>query len=271
MRRYLAAASADIPRSTTNSGVGGSAVYESAKAVDEYLQFHFGNEKELVPYNADIVPSAALGFTLRCANLGLLGKGRTRALDIGCAVGGMSFELAKNFESVVGIDFSHAFVAAAEHMRSVGTREYTAVIEGTVVEKRTASVDPSVERTRMTFKQGDACDLPKDIGKFDAIIAANLLCRLPDPRAFLDRLPSLLNPGGVVVIVSPYSWLPEYTAREKWLGGGINGLRGREAMSNIMRSNGLELVEGREMPFLIREHERKFQWGCSDGTVWRMK
>jgi hypothetical protein len=25
-----------------------------------------------------------------------------------------------------------------------------------------------------------------------------------------------------------------------------------------------------DMPFLIREHVRKFQWGCSHAAVWRL-
>lgn len=47
--------------------------------------------------------------------------------------------------------------------------------------------------------QGDACNLPTDIGKFSVIHGANLLCRLPEPRDLLNRLPDLLVPGGVVV------------------------------------------------------------------------
>lgn len=52
-----------------------------------------------------------------------------------------------------------------------------------------------------------------------AVLAANLLCRLPDPSVFLRRLPSLIKPGGVLVLVSPYSWLPAWTDRQHWLGG----------------------------------------------------
>ena len=37
----------------------------------------------------------------------------TRALDVGCAVGGASFHLSTDFAEVVGIDFSHAFVDMA--------------------------------------------------------------------------------------------------------------------------------------------------------------
>jgi 2-polyprenyl-3-methyl-5-hydroxy-6-metoxy-1,4-benzoquinol methylase len=40
-----------------------------------------------------------------------------KALDVGCAVGGTSFELSRDFDHVVGIDFSHAFVDAANAMK----------------------------------------------------------------------------------------------------------------------------------------------------------
>ena len=143
--------------------------------------------------------------------------------------------------------------------------------------------------------QGDACDLPESLGKFNVVHAVNLLCRLPNPRyaslarprfpsrlapcgwslsdllyhmcsrlaavhvqlsqrawgscrfllcgfmlqalmcshafplfsfqspachdrAFLERLVSLVAPGGLVVLISPYSWLPGYTSPDKWIG-----------------------------------------------------
>jgi SAM-dependent methyltransferase len=83
--------------------------------------------------------------------------------------------------------------------------------------------------------QGDACALPSAAqfassagvpggGRFSVIHGANLLCRLPDPMLFLQALPGLLVPGGIVVLVSPYSWLKQYTPRSNWLGAcGIEG------------------------------------------------
>lgn len=47
--------------------------------------------------------------------------------------------------------------------------------------------------------------------------------RLPKPKAFLSALPALLRPNGVAVIVSPYSWLEEYTPQAEWLGGCVRG------------------------------------------------
>jgi len=63
------------------------------------------------------------------------------------------------------------------------------------------------------FIQGDACALPADLGQFGMVLAANLLCRLPKPRLFLDRLASLVVPGGYVVMPSPYTWLEEFTPK----------------------------------------------------------
>ena len=54
-------------------------------------------------------PKEALNFPQRTAAIAskfaITGEG-SRALDIGCAVGGASFELSKSFHEVVGIDFS---------------------------------------------------------------------------------------------------------------------------------------------------------------------
>ena len=44
------------------------------------------------------------------------------ALDVGCAVGAASFELAKGFDRVLGFDFSRAFVKVCNVMRT--KREY---------------------------------------------------------------------------------------------------------------------------------------------------
>lgn len=38
-----------------------------------------------------------------------------------------------------------------------------------------------------------------------------------------------------------------------------------------MKGLGFELVHEEQVPFLIREHARKFQWGCSHATIFRLK
>lgn len=70
----------------------------------------------------------------------------SRALDIGCAVGRSTFELAREFEEVVGVDFSSAFIAKCQQLKISGKSEYTLTVEGNIVEKKTAQVDPTIVR-----------------------------------------------------------------------------------------------------------------------------
>ena len=69
------------------------------------------------------------------------------------------------------------------------------------------------DRGRVRFQLGDACNLPAELGQFGMVLAANLVCRLPDPMAFFNRLKDLVVPGGIVVITSPYSWSEQYTPK----------------------------------------------------------
>ena len=110
-------------------------------------------------------------------------------------------------------------------------------------------------------------------GQFDCILASNLLCRLPDPRKFLSDVPTLLKPGGCLVLVSPYSWLEEYTPSSKWIGATAQTPDSAEEIVKILTSAGqpLELVHREDLDFVIREHERKYQYGVSDCMVWKKK
>ncbi|KAL6067254.1 putative 4-mercaptohistidine N1-methyltransferase [Balamuthia mandrillaris] len=282
-------------RSTTDSGsVSASAVYESEKALNEYLLFHFGSREEVLPYEEG--PVEALAFAQRCAEeCGLVAKQlqallqggaeeagqKRRALDVGCAVGGSTFQLARYFEEVVGVDFSESFVRAAATLQQEGELSYSSLVTGEVRVPRVATLPPDIDRSRCSFRVGDACDLhPEELGTFDCVLAANLLCRLPQPQRFLFSLNKLLRPNGILFLVSPYSWLEEYTAKELWLGGRASssaastldagtGQDSFESLRGILEEQGFTLLWQKEMPFLIREHQRKFQWGCSHATMWQ--
>ena len=69
------------------------------------------------------------------------------------------------------------------------------------------------DRERVSFIVGDACNLPRDLGQFGMVLAANLICRLPDPMKFFDRLKDLVVPAGILIITSPYTWLSQYTPK----------------------------------------------------------
>jgi len=265
-------------------------VYETNELVDQYLSLHFagsGSSEDLEPILAhEGAPVHALKFPQRVAQLLASLAPPTaegRALDVGCAVGGSSFELAAaGFGEVIAFDYSQAFVDTAQRMQRgeevVFRVPMEADLHAKVVAKHEANVDAAA-RSRVTFQTGDACQLSKDaatLGKFDGIVVANLLCRLPEPEACLDGLRDVINPGGVVVLVTPFSWLEQFTPRSKWLGGfehedGSGPVRSKEELRKHMEQRGFVKIHEEQMPLVIREHQRKYQYIVSEATAWRMK
>ncbi|MEI8313107.1 MAG: putative 4-mercaptohistidine N1-methyltransferase [Verrucomicrobiota bacterium] len=240
--------------------------YETEKLVAEYLFFHYADEDEVsggLP-----IPREALNFPVRVVGELVDPARRARtALDLGCAVGRSSFELARVAHSVLGIDFSAAFIRAAETMKREGRLGCRVPIEGERTAEFTARVPAGIDVARVSFETGDATALREDIGRFDIVLAANLLCRLPEPAKFLGLLPDLVSPGGQLLLGTPFSWLPEYTAPDHWIGGRDAAGPSWEALCKILEPH-FELHLSKDLPFLIREHSRKFQYGVSLGSRW---
>ena len=245
--------------------------YETDRAVSEYLFFHYGDQRKLLPW--DFGPASALNYPVRCVTE-LLDTNRlsdgVRALDLGCAVGRSTFELARHCETVVGIDFSHRFAEEGQRLQQKGSAPCAYTIEGDLTVQATVAVDADIDRARVSFEQGDATQLRADLGQFDVVLMANLLCRLPDPRACLERMRATVKPGGQMLITTPCTWMEEYTPKEKWLGGFQRDGREVRTLDSLKQILGeaFELDARKDLPFLIREHERKFQWTVAEGTRW---
>ncbi len=246
--------------------------YESDKALSEYLLFHYGSPEDVLPH--EFGPTTALDYPVRCVRHNLTTEDipeNAKALDLGCAVGRSTFELAALCQSVIGIDYSQRFIDAANDLKANGSLPYEFLEEGKVTKSATASLSDQIDVSRVTFEQGDAMDLRKDLGSFDIVLAANLLCRLTEPLKLLNRLPELVNPGGTLILCTPCTWLEEFTPSANWLGGLPDGPKSTlEGLSEQLSAN-FELKSTRDMPFLIREHARKYQWSVALASVWKRK
>lgn len=243
-----------------------SAIYESDKILAEYLLFHFGTAAEILPPNHSWPAGMreALDFAVRTAahfSPGIM----TRGLDLGCAVGRSAFEMSRSCKGVIGIDFSQAFIQAAETLKNGGSITYDRREEAAHVTSLVARLPAGIESSRLRFQQGDASDLPEALGTFDRVHAANLLCRLREPAKLLARLPGLVKPGGELVLATPCTWLQEFTPSQNWPVGGT--------FEWILKSlsPAFSLVRQADEPFLIRETARKFQWTHSLVTVWQRR
>ena len=120
---------------------------------------------------------------------------------------------------------------------------------------------------------GDALAMPV-LWYYDLVLAANLIDRLYDPRRFLETIHERLNPGGVLVITSPYTWLEEFTKKENWLGGVRQAGEPYwtlDALREILSRHFQMLDEPQNLEFVIRETRRKFQHSVSEVTAWQRK
>ncbi len=247
--------------------------YETERLLSEYLLLHYGAPADILPY--DFGPREALDFPARCAaecmDFARPGAGGPLcALDVGCAAGRAAFELARSCERVVGIDFSHRFIEAARALQREGALPFDRIDEGALTTRCVAEVPAGIDRGRVLFETGDAMDMPENLGAFDIVLAANLICRLPDPARFLGAAPRLVKPGGRLLLTSPYTWMDEFTPREKWVGGfERQGKRVTtlDALQSVLEPH-FTLFRRRDLPFLIREHARKFQWSVAEATLW---
>ena len=253
--------------------------YETDALLNQYLLFHFGSEEE----QRDDEISALVGHPqvqqfvpATVALVKQFASRRGRVLDLGCAVGRASFDLSSSFADVIGLDFSQAFIDAANTIKHTGHMGYVRHDSGRFSTALRATLDEGVQRERIQFVRGDACALNApalrqavNMKGFDAVLLSNLLCRLPDPAACLRQFveeDTLLNAGGVLVIVSPNSWMEQYTPADKFIDGPSNAAA-LEKIGAILQ--GFTLVHDGNLPFMIREHRRKYEYIVSQVSVWR--
>ena len=253
--------------------------YETDALLNQYMLFHYGSAQE----NQDTQISARVGHpqvqafipaTVDLVNR--FAKASAKVLDLGCAVGRASFDLTKTFDAVIGLDYSQAFVDAAQRMQRAGSADYTRHDTGRFSTLLSAKLDDGVDVKRVVFVRGDAAKLHAPalqavtkMHSFDAVLMSNLLCRLPDPAACLRQFiedDNLLNSGGVLVIVSPNSWMTQYTDEKKYLDGDDNAAALAKIGSIL---EGFELLHEEDLPFMIREHRRKYEYVVSQVSVWR--
>ena len=244
----------------------GSRLYETDQLVTQYLEFHYGPAALGVPN----FPRACVEAAVRHVPAGR----RRRCLDIGCSVGRSAFELARHFEHVDAIDFSARFIQSGVRLQEGGELLYHVPTEGELTLPRTVSLEKlglDDVRGRVSFMQGDACNLKPLFTDYDLVLAGNLIDRLYDPALFVEGISSRILAGGILVITSPYTWLEEYTEKARWLGGRREHGEPLTTFDGLSRALArrftLELRE--DIPFVIRETARKHQHTLAEMTIWR--
>jgi 5-histidylcysteine sulfoxide synthase/putative 4-mercaptohistidine N1-methyltranferase len=243
-----------------------TSLYETDRMLAQYCEFHYGPE--------------ALGvanFPRACAERCVHHMGERpmrRALDIGCGTGRSSFELARHFDSVHGVDFTARFIRLALALKEQGAFRYEIDTEGELTESRTirmSELDLSDAARRAEFWQGDAANLKPQFTGYDLVFAGNLIDRMVNPARFLETVHERIAPGGLLILTSPYTWLEEYTPKSHWIGGFLRDgkpVTTLDGLHAILDRHFTRVAQPEDVPFVIRETARKHQHTLAQMTVW---
>ncbi len=149
-------------------------------------------------------------------------------LDLGCSLGLSSFELAKKFSFVFGIDTSYSFIKEA----------------------RKKSVEHGV--TNVEFIVSDMLNLPFKNQKFDLIFGLNIVEFVPIDN-LLKEVHDLLKPHSTFVITSPYDYNREAVNDKKM---------DDQLMRKIIEKNGFEISNRTKkesfIPWILKINERTY-------------
>ena len=116
----------------------------------------------------------------------------SKALDFGCRTGRSSFELARYFNQVDGVDSSARFIRVGVHFK-----------EHTVLKcnNKTVSLnDFGYERVthQISFKQADETNMKENLNNYDFVIA-----RVDMLELFLENMKSRVNENAIFIIFEP--------------------------------------------------------------------
>ena len=245
-----------------------SNAYTTDTVISQYCHFGWGENRFGVANYPQTCAKTALKY--------MADRPKHKALDIGCAIGRSSFELAREFDEVIGLDFSTRFIQEAQRLKESGTLRYVIPVEGEIEEFHEVSLAQfglDGVKEKVSFWQADACNLKPLYRDLDLIFAGNLIDRLYDPRKFLEDLAWRLNDEGLLILTSPYTWLEEFTPKEKWIGGykrdgeNVTTLQGLEEILG----EAFTLLDTQDIPFVIRETARKHQYTVAQMSVWQKR
>ncbi|MCP3874870.1 MAG: methyltransferase domain-containing protein [Desulfobacteraceae bacterium] len=167
------------------------------------------------------------------------------ALDIGCSVGRLSFEMSKTHTHVIGIDTSLSFVKQARQLLLEKHLEFDLIVEGNITQNRSCKLSSEYNFSTTEFIVADAMALPFRSNLFSTAASVNILEKVPHPIQHLREVNRMLQKKHARFLFSdPFSWDESVSAPDLWLSGRNKGPNKGLGMENICR-----LMEGKNAIF----------------------
>ncbi|WDE08117.1 5-histidylcysteine sulfoxide synthase [Thalassomonas viridans] len=261
--RYIHSEYREIPAIEVNH-------YETSGEICRQLENHYGEPS----LNQDNYPQQLAKRLLALTEK--YGVPREKMLDLGCSVGRCAFELAPAFDHIDAVDFSARYIQHGVRLQQGQSVRYTCENEGDIVDFKEiflSNLGLEQGKDKIDFCQGDAANLKAIFTGYDLVLAQQVLESSYDPRLFLTNIRQRLKPGGLLVLVSDYSFTEEVTDKSKWLGGiKVNGenVTGFDGLQQCLTGR-FTLLEQQEITRVLRSNRRHYQVSELQLTVWRLE
>lgn len=165
------------------------------------------------------------GNIAECLNAGLSlfekkreEKSPSPMLDIGCAVGRTTFELAEQHGGLaLGIDLNFSLLRAAQKVLRDGVIRFPLKRIGVVYDQHEYEVSFK-NMAQVDFWACNALALPFENETFQFTSAFNVLDAVNMPRQFLIAISEVLKAGGEALLTTPFDWTTG-TPLDRWIGG----------------------------------------------------
>jgi putative 4-mercaptohistidine N1-methyltranferase len=199
------------------------------------------------------------------------------ALDLGCKTGRTTWELARTFNNVTGVDLSARTIRVATQLQDQGRFNYIFPEEGEICEYRQVTLEdfdlkPLVKKVK--FLQADFANMKNIFSGYDLILLNDILDRIYQPKELLAGLHRRMNEHGVLVIATSFDWDEQYTKAENWLGGyrsSAEPVRGIDTIEELLKEHFTRTELTTTLPSLFRVNKRKSILKEVEVTVWKKK
>ena len=242
--------------------------YETDPEVIPYCELNYGKEYFGVENYPEKLAQIALNHSQ--------GKPKGKALNIGCKTGRSVFELAVEFDSVTGVDFTARMIRIGVELKEKGYTQYTLPEEGEIVsfhQQNLQELGLDASRPKVEFMQADISNMKSLFTGYDLILLDTMLENTYNPKKFLDSVHQRINSKGLLIIASSYDWQADNTDREHWLGGfKINGENATtiDQLHELLEDRFTRISKPKEIQQVIRKTNRTFEHKAIQVTVWEL-
>lgn len=244
-------------------------IYETDPEVIEFCETHYGEPLQCISNYQLAVAQYCIGL--------FNGKPMGKALDLGCKTGRVSWELAKYFDKVTGLDFTARMIRVAIQLQEQGRFNYIFPEEGELCSYHQPTLEQFGFRDltgKVEFFQADASNMKPIFTGYDLILVNDILDQMYNPRIFLQSIGQRLNENGILVIATGFDWQPQFTKPENQIGGYRHAgeqIWGIDDMKSLLDNTFVQVGKPEQMLSILRQNRRKSKLKELQVTVWQKR